>query len=99
GFALARPGGVGFHPLFPSSYSAITLTGFFGALSAALWAYDGWEDLNLVGSEVEDPQRNIPRALVLGVMFCILLYVAFSLAAHYVLPFEAVAQSPHVASD
>ena len=98
-FALVRPGGAGFHPFFPSGYSAITLTGFFGALSAALWAYDGWEDLNLVGSEVEDPQRNIPRALILGVLFCILIYVSFSLAAHWALPFASIAQSPHVASD
>jgi APA family basic amino acid/polyamine antiporter len=45
-FTLARPGSAGFHPFFPSGYSAITVTGFFGALSAALWAYDGWEDLN-----------------------------------------------------
>src|SRR5579862_383983 len=98
-FALVRPGGEGFHPLFPSVSGAVTLTGFFGALSAALWAYDGWEDLNLVGSEVEDPQRNIPRALILGVLFCIVLYVSFSLAAHWALPFAAIAQSPHVASD
>jgi amino acid transporter len=98
-FALARPGAAGFHPFFPSGYSAVTLTGFFGALSAALWAYDGWEDLNLVGSEVEDPQRNIPRALILGVMFCMLLYISFSLATHWALPFGAVARSPHVASD
>jgi basic amino acid/polyamine antiporter, APA family len=98
-FAFVRPGSAGFHPFFPSGYSAITLTGFFGALAAALWAYDGWEDLNLVGSEVEDPQRNIPRALILGVSFCIVLYVLFSLAAHWALPFEAIAQSPHVASD
>ncbi len=98
-FALVRPGSAGFHPFFPSGYSAITLTGFFGALSAALWAYDGWEDLNLVGSEVEDPQRNIPRALILGVLFCIALYVSFSMAAHWALPFAAIAQSPHVASD
>ena len=99
GFALARPGGVGFHPFFPSGYSTVTLTGFFGALAAALWAYDGWEDLNLVGSEVEDPQRNIPRALILGVTFCIVLFVSFSLAAHWVLPFGAVAQSPQLGSD
>jgi APA family basic amino acid/polyamine antiporter len=98
-FALARTGGAGFHPFFPPGFSAMTLTGFFGALSAALWAYDGWEDLNLVGSEVEDPQRNIPRALILGVMFCMFLYFSFSLAAHWALPFAAVAQSPHVASD
>jgi APA family basic amino acid/polyamine antiporter len=99
GFIFARPGGVGFHPFFPSRNSAFTLAGFFGALAAALWAYDGWEDINLVGSEVEDPQRNIPRALILGVAFCIALLLLFSLAAHWVLPYESVAQSQHVASD
>ena len=55
--------------------------------------------MNLVGSEVENPQRNIPRALILGVLFCIVLFTSFSLAAHWALPFAAVAQSPHVASD
>jgi basic amino acid/polyamine antiporter, APA family len=99
GFLFARPGGAGIHPFFPSGYSATTLTGFFGALAAALWAYDGWEDLNLVGSEVENPQRNIPRALILGVVFCIALFLLFSLAVHWALPYEAVAQSQHVASD
>jgi APA family basic amino acid/polyamine antiporter len=99
GFALARPGGAGFHPFLPSRYGAATLTGFFGALAASLWAYDGWEDLNLVGSEVEDPQRNIPRALILGVLFCSAIYMLFTAASHWVLPFAAIAQSEHVASD
>ena len=99
GLLFARPGGVGLHPFWPSGYSATTLTGFFGALAAALWAYDGWEDLNLVGSEVEDPQRNIPRALILGVTFCSALFLLFSLAAHWALPYDSVAQSQHVASD
>jgi len=98
-FAFVRPGGAGFHPFFPSGYGAFTFTGFFGALAAALWVYDGWEDLNLVGSEVEDPQRNIPHSLILGVLFCIALFIAFSMAAHWALPFAAVAQSTHVASD
>jgi APA family basic amino acid/polyamine antiporter len=98
-FALARPGGAESHHFLPSSYGAATLIGFFGALAASLWAYDGWEDLNLVGSEVEDPQRNIPRALILGVLFCGAVYMLFSAAAHWVLPFAEVAQSQHVASD
>ena len=98
-FTLTRNGGAGFHPFFPLRYSAATFTGFFGALAAALWAYDGWEDLNLVGSEVENPQRNIPRALILGVLFCSAIFMLFSLAAHFVLPFGDVAQSQHVASD
>ncbi len=98
-FALARPGGAGFHPFLPTRYGAATLTGFFGALAASLWAYDGWEDLNLVGSEVADPQRNIPRALILGVLFCSVIFTLFSAASHCVLPFAEVAQSEHVASD
>jgi APA family basic amino acid/polyamine antiporter len=90
-FALARPGGAGIHPFLPVTVGAAALIGFFGALAASLWAYDGWEDLNLVGSEVADPQRNIPRALILGVLFCSAIFMLFSAAAHWVLPFAEVA--------
>jgi len=75
------------------------LRAFLAALAASLWAYDGWEDLNLVGSEVENPQRNFPRALVGGVAFVAAIYLLFSAACLKVLPFENVAASPHIASD
>jgi basic amino acid/polyamine antiporter, APA family len=99
GLALVRPGGAGFHPFLPTGAGAAVFTGFFGALAAALWAYDGWEDLNLVGSEVENPQKNIPRALILGVLFCAALFIFFSLAAHSALSFATVAHSRSVGSD
>jgi basic amino acid/polyamine antiporter, APA family len=87
-------------PVWPSSAATAGLLGaFFAALAAALWAYDGWEDLNLVGSEVENPQRNFPRALVGGVALVVLIYLLFSAACLRVLPFESVASSQHVASD
>jgi amino acid transporter len=86
-------------PVWPSSSSAGLLGTFLAALAAALWAYDGWEDLNLVGSEVKDPQRNFPRALVGGVAFVAMVYLLFSAACLKVLPFESVANSQHVASD
>jgi amino acid transporter len=72
---------------------------FLATLAAALWAYDGWEDLNLVGSEVENPQKNFPRALVGGVAFVAVIYLLFSAACLKVLPFESVAASAHIASD
>jgi len=72
---------------------------FLAALAAALWAYDGWEDLNLVGSEVENPQKNFPRALVGGVGFVAVIYLLFSAACLKVLPFSSVASSLHIASD
>jgi amino acid transporter len=86
-------------PVWPAPASTGTLTAFLAALAAALWAYDGWEDLNLVGSEVKDPQRNFPRALVGGVSFVALIYLLFNAACLKVLPFESVATSQHVASD
>jgi APA family basic amino acid/polyamine antiporter len=79
--------------------SGMILRAFLAALAASLWAYDGWEDLNLVGSEVENPQRNFPRALVGGVAFVAVIYLLFSAACLKVLPFESVAASPHIASD
>src|SRR5262249_8509797 len=54
-------------PIWPQAASAGVFSAFLAALAAALWAYDGWEDLNLVGSEVENPSRDFPRALVGGV--------------------------------
>jgi len=86
-------------PIWPNSADAGIFGAFLAALAAALWAYDGWEDLNLVGSEVKDPQRNFPRALVSGVAFVAFIYLLFSAACLKVLPFESVAQSRHVASD
>jgi APA family basic amino acid/polyamine antiporter len=55
--------------------------------------------LNLVGSEVANPQRNFPLALVGGVSFVAVIYLLFSAACLKVLPFQTVASSQHIASD
>jgi APA family basic amino acid/polyamine antiporter len=86
-------------PIWPAAAGAGVLAAFLGALAAALWAYDGWEDLNLVGSEVENPERNFPLALVGGVGLVTVVYLLFSGACLRVLPFDAVASSSHIASD
>src|SRR5246127_1666534 len=86
-------------PIWPSALNVGVFSAFLAALAAALWAYDGWEDLNLVGSEVENPQRNFPRALVGGVSLVAIIYLLFSAACLKILPFDAVASSQHIASD
>jgi basic amino acid/polyamine antiporter, APA family len=88
-------------PFWPamSEGGGMILRAFLAALAASLWAYDGWEDLNLVGSEVKNPERNFPRALVGGVAFVGVIYLLFSAACLKVLPFTSVAASPHIASD
>jgi len=88
-----------FHPFWPQVRGAATMTSFLAALAAAMWAYDGWEDLNRVGSEIQNPQRNIPLALIGGTLLVALLYLVFNAVCFYALPFAGVAGSAHVASD
>ena len=73
--------------------------GFMAALIAALWAYDGWNDLNMVSGEVRNPGRNIPIALIAGVGVVAVLYMLTNAAVQYVLPAAAIAASPRPASD
>jgi basic amino acid/polyamine antiporter, APA family len=75
------------------------LAAFGVATVAALYAYDGWNNLSMVAGEVENPQRNIPRALIFGTMLVIAVYVLANLAYFYVLS-PAQATSTHtIAAD
>jgi APA family basic amino acid/polyamine antiporter len=74
------------------------VAGFMAALVAALWAYDGWNDLNMVAGEVERPGRNIPIALIAGVATVGALYMLMNAGVQYVLPASAIAASPRPAS-
>ena len=75
------------------------VAGFFAALVAALWAYDGWNDLNMVAGEIRNPQRNIPLSLIWGVATVGALYILVNAAVQYALPAAAVAGSQRPASD
>ena len=75
------------------------IAGFFAALVASLWAYDGWNDLNMVAEEVRRPERNIPIALIAGVAIVGALYILVNAAVQYVLPVDTIAISQRPASD
>jgi basic amino acid/polyamine antiporter, APA family len=75
------------------------IAGFMAALVAALWAYDGWNDLNMVAGEVKRPERNIPIALIAGVAAVGALYMLMNAGVQYVLPANVIAASPRPASD
>jgi len=69
------------------------------ALVAALWAYNGFQDMVSVAGEVRDPARVIPRALTAGLLVVVAVYVAANAAYLYVLPYAALRESSVVASD
>ena len=71
--------------------------GFMIALIAALWAYDGWNDLTMVAGEVKRPERNLPIALIAGLFIVGGLYVITNVAIEYVLPAAQIAASPRPA--
>jgi basic amino acid/polyamine antiporter, APA family len=75
------------------------IAGFFAALVAALWAYDGWNNVSMVASEVQHPQRNLPRALILGTLAVIAIYLLANLTYFYVLPAVGVAANNRVAAE
>jgi basic amino acid/polyamine antiporter, APA family len=90
-----------FASLVPGSMpiAAGTVGAFLTALIPVMWAYSGWHLLGPVGEEVEDPGKNIPRALVYGILAVIALYVFANFVYLRVLGITSVAQSTHVVSD
>jgi len=63
------------------------------AMLAALWAYDGWNNMPMAAGEVKDPGRNVPFALIAGMAVVTLIYCAANLAYFYALPFSEVISS------
>jgi APA family basic amino acid/polyamine antiporter len=75
------------------------LAGFFVALVAALWAYDGWTNASMIGSDVRNPEKNLPRALIWGTVAVIGIYLLTNMAYLYVLSAPEVGGSQRVAAD
>src|SRR5579864_8988767 len=91
------PGWSNFATTFTGAKGGVA--GFMAALVAALWAYDGWNDLNMVAGEIRQPERNIPIALIAGVAVVGALYVLVNAGVQYVLPAAVIAGSPRPASE
>lgn len=94
---LPRTGGGHFTPAAPSG--SFSMSAFGLALVSVLWAYDGWADLSFISGEVKDPRRNMPRALILGAVAIIAIYLLANVAYLAVLPVDEIRTSPLVAAD
>ena len=77
-------------PVWPERFDADLLKGFMLAMVGVLWAYDGWLNLSELAEEVREPGRNVPRALILGIIVLIALYVTMTVVYHTVLPMDEV---------
>jgi APA family basic amino acid/polyamine antiporter len=85
------------HPLPAAPGSASLVTGIGVALIAVFWAYDGWVYVTFVAGEVKDPQRNLPRALIWGLVLVGVVYIAINAVYVYALPMQEIAAQEAVA--
>ena len=98
-FLATRDGGSWHNFLTTAPGARGGIPGFMIALTAALWAYDGWSDVTQMAGEVQRPQRSLPLALVGGVAVVGALYMLTNAAIQYVLPAGVLAESARPAAD
>jgi basic amino acid/polyamine antiporter, APA family len=87
------------HAPAASRIAVLTFQGFMAALVSALWAYDGWNNVSMVASEIRDPQRNLPRALIWGTGGVIAIYLLINAAYFHVLSAGEVGSAERVAAE
>ena len=98
-FALGASHGASVANLTTGTGEPLALGSMGLALVSILWAYDGWADLSFASGEVTHPQVNLPKAIIVGTLAIIAIYLTTNAAYLYVSPIRAVAQSRLVAAD
>ena len=93
---LPRTGGH-FVPAVPAGSFHVSAFGL--ALVSVLWAFDGWADLSFVAGEVKEPRRVLPRAIVIGTLAVIAIYLLANIGYLAVMPVEEIRHSKLVAAD
>lgn len=73
-------------------------SGFGAAIVGALWSYNGWSAVSFVAEEVHDPRRTLPRALIVGSLVVIGLYLLINAGYFFALDPQSVADIPEASS-
>jgi basic amino acid/polyamine antiporter, APA family len=86
GFLFGHGSWVHFVPAPGAGISSISLKGVGIAMIALLWSYDGWEFVSWVAGEIKNPHRNLPLALMSGIVMIIVTYLLANALFIYALP-------------
>jgi APA family basic amino acid/polyamine antiporter len=97
GWFMAVPTSQTGPPIPPPTPGLVTAIG--AAMVPVLFAYGGWQTSTFVAGEIRQPRRNLPRALIIGVLGVIVLYLAVNVVCIVVLGTAALAQTKTPASD
>lgn len=101
GFAIGKGHWSNFHahgvPLTMGLGPSQLISALGVGLIAVFWAYDGWVYITWVAGEVKEPRRNVPLAMVLGVLAVGVIYIAMNLTYMYALPLKEIATHETIA--
>jgi basic amino acid/polyamine antiporter, APA family len=93
GFAWGHGSWSHFHSVPKNGWMPITAAGIGVAMIPLFYSYDGWEFLSWVGGEIKDPRRNLPLALILGIVLIIITYLLANAVYLYALTPAQLAQT------
>lgn len=96
-FAFTSPTGSGGN-FSPAWTGTLSISALATALVSVMWAYDGWADISFMSGEIKDPARTLPRALILGTLAIVVIYVSVNLAYLYLVPLPEMANVELIAS-
>jgi basic amino acid/polyamine antiporter, APA family len=85
--------------LVTSASAAFNVGGFVRAVGAGLFAFGGWHMVTYAAEETRDPRRTIPRALMIGTVIVVVIYLSLNAAYLLVLPVDRVLSSTRIAAD
>ncbi len=71
------------------------LTGLGGAMLVATYDYWGYYNVSFLGDEIKDPEKNIPRALLLSILLVACLYLMMNVCILAVLPWREMVTAAH----
>ncbi|MGA7927704.1 MAG: amino acid permease [Candidatus Sulfotelmatobacter sp.] len=101
GFAIGKGDWSHFHShgvgLTMGLHPTQLISAFGLGLIAVYWAYDGWVYITWVAGEVKEPRRNVPLAMVLGVLAVGAIYMAMNITYLYALPLTEIVQHETIA--
>lgn len=77
----------------------ISISHFFLALVAGLFAFGGWHMVTYNSEETINPRKTIPHALMLGTVIVTVCYIAMNAVYMHILPLEVIRSSKRIAAD
>jgi len=101
GFAIGKGHWANFSPHGVPLTMGLSPRQFISAMGVGLiavfWAYDGWVYITWVAGEVKEPRRNVPLAMVLGILAVGVIYMAMNVTYVYAMPLSEIARHETIA--